>query len=604
MPVGTEASREPAGARVQIGAWTVEPALDRISSAASIVKLEPKAMSVLVFLADRAGEVVSRDALLAAVWPGVVVGDDSLTQVVIKLRKALGDAPESPSYIQTIAKKGYRLIAEVVRPAPAAPTTTLAQDPQAQCTTPAQSRQAQLATPAQSAQAQRTTLAQRAQVPHAVHVPWLAAMVIAALLLAAGIWGYQSGGVAGLHASKAPVASAQIATAQPTVGIKPFEVLGDDAQAALLAQGITADLVTDLSKVFGLWVIGVAPSYGQPGRQAGVEPQTTVSPIRYLVSGSVQRIEDVLRLQVHLTDMETGRQLWSERYDRAPGGFFTLQEELGRKILQTLPALVSEAELRRVARRYTGNLEAYEYFQRGQTALLARQKEENETARKMFRNAIGLDASFARAYAGLALTYAADYRNQWTPDGASALDRAFELATTAYQMDPDIAETYWVLAFVHMERRQHAQALQYLASAVQLYPSFADGYALMGGVKTYVGRPAETVPLLRTAMRLNAQAGSLYFLLLGRAYLFLGDTEQARFNLEQALARNPVDLEAHVYMAALGVAVGDKAAADWEAEQIRVLQPAFSIGRWLDTYPMTDAAQRSMLATALHSLGF
>src|SRR5688572_21406235 len=98
-----------------------------------------------------------------------------------------------------------------------------------------------------------------------------------------------------------------------------------------------------------------------------------------------------------------------------------------------LPAKVSEAELRRMAQRHTRSLEAYEYFQRGQAALLVRQKEENARAREMFRRAIALDAGFARAYAGMALTYAADYRNQWTADGAAALDRALELARTAHQ---------------------------------------------------------------------------------------------------------------------------------------------------------------------------
>src|SRR6185295_4313058 len=112
------------------------------------------------------------------------------------------------------------------------------------------------------------------------------------------------------------------------------------------------------------------------------------------------------------------------------------------------------------------NLEAYEYFQRGQSALVMRQKAENETAREMFRHAIGLDAAFARAYGGLALTYVADNRNQWAADGAAALDRAFELARTAHQINPDIPETYWVLAFVHVRRRQHEQALKYLQTAV------------------------------------------------------------------------------------------------------------------------------------------
>jgi DNA-binding winged helix-turn-helix (wHTH) protein/TolB-like protein/Tfp pilus assembly protein PilF len=556
---------------LRVGDWAVEPALNQLSAAGKTVKVEPKAMAVLVYLADRPGQVASREALLSAVWPGVVVGDDSLTQVVIKLRKALGDAPEKPAYIQTISKGGYRLIAPVVRSEEIA--------------------SALVRPDAEFLYAERKR-----------RVPWIVGAGIAALLLAAaGVWWVKGERGTGVPPAQVPMANAEAArTAQPTVAIRPFEALGNDPQAVLLARGITADLVTDLSKVFGLSVIGVAPM----GSQAGGDTPTDTPPIRYLVSGSVQRVDERLRLHVHLTDAATGKQLWSERFDRALSGFFAIQEELGPKILQILPAKVSEAEMRRVAQRHTRNLEAYEHFQRGQSALLVRQRAENDTAREMFRRAIALDAAFARAYAGLALTYAADYRNQWTEDGAAALDRAFELARTAYQIDPDIAETYWVLAFVHMVRRQHEQALQYLETAVRLYPSYADGYALMGSINVYVGHPAETVRLLRTAMRLNPQAGSLYFLNLGRAYLFLGDLEQARVNLQHALSRNRVNLEAHVYMAALHVMAGDKAAAAWEAEEIRTLQPGFSSRGWLETYPMTDVTQKTKLVQALGTLGF
>jgi TolB-like protein/DNA-binding winged helix-turn-helix (wHTH) protein/Tfp pilus assembly protein PilF len=567
MPVATESA--PAPGRLQVGDWIVEPALNQISAAGRIAKLEPKAMAVLAYLADRPGQVVSREALLSAVWSEVVVGDDSLTQVVIKLRKALGDVPEKPAYIQTISKGGYRLVAPVVR------SETIASGP------------VRPDTPSLPAERKRRLL-------------WMAGAGIAAVLLAAaGVWWIQ--GERAAAPARVPGAGTDAArTAQPTVAIRPFEALSNDPQEVLLAKGITADLVTDLSKVFGLWVIGAAPVDGQAGGEAPGE----APPVRYLVSGSVQRVGKGLRLHVHLTDAETGKQLWSERYDRALDGFFAIQEELGPKILQMLPAKVSEAEMRRVAQRYTRNLEAYQYFQRGQSALIVRQRAENETAREMFRRAIALDAAFARAYSGLALTYTADYRNQWTGDGAAALERAFEMARTAHQIDPDIPETYWVLAFVHMERRQHEQALRYLETAVRLYPSYADGYALMGGVNTYVGRPADAVPLLRTAMRLDPQAGHLYFLNLGRAYLFLGDLEQARVNLEQALSRNPVNLETHVYMAALHVTAGDKAAAVWEAEEIRALQPSFSSRGWLETYPMTDAAQKAKLVKALGELGF
>jgi Tfp pilus assembly protein PilF len=143
-----------------------------------------------------------------------------------------------------------------------------------------------------------------------------------------------------------------------------------------------------------------------------------------------------------------------------------------------------------------------------------------------------------------------------------------------------------------------------LETAVRFYPSFADGYALMAGIKTYIGRPAEAVPLMRRAMRLNPQAGHLYFLNLGRAYLALGDLEQARVNLEHALSRNLVNLEAHIYMAALHVMAGDNASAAWEAEEIRALQPGFSSRGWLETYPMTDAGQKEKILGLLATLGF
>jgi DNA-binding winged helix-turn-helix (wHTH) protein/TolB-like protein/Tfp pilus assembly protein PilF len=567
MLVGTESSSPPGRTTLQIGDWAVEPALNQLSAAGKTVKLEPKAMAVLVYLADRPGQVVSRETLLSAVWPGVVVSDDALTQVVIKLRKALGDAPDKPAYIQTISKGGYRLIA---------PVALLPESPSAPSLGPA------------DLVARKRRLALMAGAGFA-----------ALLLVGTGAWWIKVGAINAVPSDSAatPSAGADRAT-QPTVAIKPFEALGDDPRAILLARGITADLATDLSRIFGLWVIGGASVDGQ------ADGETRASPIHYLVSGSVQRVDDRLRVHVYLTEGATGKRVWSERFDRAASGLFAIQEELGPKLLRVLPAKVSEAEMKRVAQRYTRSLEAYEYFQRGRAALLIRRKAQNEAAREMFRRAIELDAAFARAYAGLALTYAADYRNQWTDDGAAALDRAFDLARTAYQMNPDIPETYWVLAFAHVERRQHAQALQYLGTAVRLYPSFADGYALMGGVNTYVGDPTESVRLLRTAMRLNPEAGHLYFLLLGRAYLFLGDLEQAAVNLEHALSRNPENLETHVYLAALHVTAGDKAAAAWEAEEIRALQPRFSSRSWLETYPMTDETQKARLMQALGELGF
>ena len=567
MPDGAETAGVAGVEKLQVGEWTVEPALNQLSAAGRSAKLEPKAMALLCYLADRPGQVVSREGLLSAVWPGVVVGDDSLTQAMIKLRKALGDTADAPNYIQTIPKGGYRLVAPVVTSAQAATAVFEA-------------------SPGVADRKRRPTIS------------WVvAASLAAAIAGAVGLW--WAFGERGIPDKVVTVDTEATRAAQPAVQIKPFEALGDDPQARLLARGVTADLVTDLSKVFGLSIITDVPSGGRAGEEAAAQG----FPARYLVSGSVQRIEDRLRLQVHLTDALTGKQLWSERFERTAASLFALQDELVPKLLQTLPAKVSEAELRRVAQHHTRSLEAYEYYQRGQMALLVRRQEENELARDMFGRAIALDASFALAYAALAHTYVLDHRNQWTGNRAASLERAFELARTAHEINPDVRETYWVLALVHLERGEHGKALDYLETALKLYPSFADAYALMGGIHAYSGQPASTLPLLRTAMRLNREGGYLYFLILGRAYFALGDIEQARINLRHALQRNPVNLEARVYMAAALAAAGEKSDAAWEAEEIRALQPGFAHRTWLSTHPLTDVKVRARLAQALAALG-
>ncbi|MGZ5098881.1 MAG: winged helix-turn-helix domain-containing protein, partial [Usitatibacter sp.] len=190
MPVGTESPPAPGKERLRVGDWAVEPALNQLSAAGKTVKLEPKAMSVLVYLADRPGQVVSREALLAAVWPGVLVGDDSLTQVVIKLRKALGDVPENPAYIQTISKGGYRLVAPVLRSEEIASTTVRPDS--------------------KSLHADRVR-----------RVRWIPGAGIAALLLAAAAaWWINGERVTVVPPGPVPMASVEAArTAQPTVAI-------------------------------------------------------------------------------------------------------------------------------------------------------------------------------------------------------------------------------------------------------------------------------------------------------------------------------------------------------------------------------------------------
>ncbi|MEO8187110.1 MAG: tetratricopeptide repeat protein, partial [Burkholderiaceae bacterium] len=173
----------------------------------------------------------------------------------------------------------------------------------------------------------------------------------------------------------------------------------------------------------------------------------------------------------------------------------------------------------------------------------------------------------------------------------------------AQLIDPDIPDVYWALGFVHVQSQRHDQAIKSLQHAIELNPSYADAYAFMGGIYTYVGQPEKSIPLLRMALRLNPDGGSLYFLLLGRAYLFENDIEQALINLREGLARNPDNVETRVYLAAALVAAGNLAAAEWEADEIRAHEAGFSTRRWLETYPLTSKRHKERLLELLAKAG-
>lgn len=514
-------------------------------------------MALLLHLVENAGHTVSREQLFEALWPGVVVSDDTLTQAVIKLRKALGDSARNPRYIETIPKRGYRLCAKI----DAVPGLAGG-------------------VPARSVTSSRTT-------------GYLALLLLLLALGTLAIYATRDGTRGDTRST--PVAGAVQGDGPPSLTVQPFAMLGDDASQAYLAQGLTLDLITDLSKLSGLLVIGSRSIMGQTPEA----PEALA--VRYRVAGEVQRVGDQIRIHVHLLDAASGRQIWSERYDRAFENLFELQEEISHKIVSTLSLRVNAEEKRRLARRYTHSVQAYELFLRAQALLLVRQQAENEQARRYLREAIAIDPSFARAYGGLALSFAADFRNQWTVQRRDALDKARAMARTALEIDPEIPEVYWVLAYVSAQQRQHEKALGLLRKAVSLDRSFADAYALMGGIMTYIGQPRETPGLLRTAIRLNPDAGYLYYLLLGRAYCLLGDWEQALINLNEALERNPSNLEAHIYLAVTLESHGDHEGAIWEKQEILAIQPDFDAVAWFDTYPMTGQDQiRQMLSALAH----
>lgn len=302
---------------------------------------------------------------------------------------------------------------------------------------------------------------------------------------------------------------------------------------------------------------------------------------------------------MHLIESDRRTVLWSARYERARADYPQLQADVVRGIAETLSVQVSDEERRRLARRYTYSMEAYDYFLRAQSSLHERTAENNALARAMYRQALAVDPGFARALAGLALTYAMDHRYQWPSDVQHPLDRALVLAREALSLEQEIPEVHWVLAYVYSQQQENDKARKAVAPALALNPNYADGYALLASLYVNAGQPEQALPLIRKALRLNPWGGYQYLLILGRTYYYLGRNEQAAQVFERARVQNPTLTDVLVYLQAVYRRLGRHDDADWMREELQALDPDFDSQRWLSTHPLWDQRLRRALLSDL-----
>ena len=537
---------------LRLGESIVRPDTGEIRNESGVSHLEPKSMAVLLYLVERHKEVISREELLDAVWPGIHVGDDSLTAAIIKIRRALGDDARSPTHIETIPKRGYRLISRLgVSEGHDQAVSAIIADLKA-------------------------TGSEKRLLP-----------ALAILVAVLGIALYSA-----FPSEDLPEPQATVADTLAVIEVMPFSNVSGDAAQEYLALGISDTILNDLANNSKLSVRQVLANTSPP------------TPADYILQGSVARMGDNLRIVARLLDGDDGKVLRALQFDKNFEDLLAIEDEIRENVLTEIAGTIDARAKSRRARGYTENVAAYDLFLQAQSQLLVRTAPTNSVAQGLYREAIATDETFARAYGGLALSYAAEYRNGWVEDGDTALENAMKFAQTAVGISPDLPEQHWVIGYVLTQQRQFEEAATHLKRAIQISPGFADAYALLGGIETYRGKPESSIPLLHEALRMNPNAGYLYFLLLGRAYYFLGDYEQAHINLSEALGRNPESVEARLYFSAtlLNLDRGDE--AKWEAMEVLGIEPGFSLTAWGETYPMNRGDQLERLLADLSLAGF
>ncbi len=578
--------RLPTGVSV-FGPFHFERRTGRLSRSDAEIHLTPRAANVLRCLIAHPGEVVSKDELFAQVWKDVNVTDDALLQVVSALRKALGDDPRRPEYIQTVTGEGYRFIAEVSEAGVEdAPAPGLAGVPGPVAELPGLGTR-------QAAAPEETT------VSHAGDgKPWSRRRIVAGLALtvvAATLLGWALLNANNWRWPGSPE--------RRSIAVLPFTNLSGDPEQDYFSDGLAEELVGVLSAIDGLRVAARTSSFVFKGQNRDVREIAQQLDVGHVLEGSARRQGDRVRITTRLIDASSGFELWSEIYDREQSDLFAIQQDIATRVADALTIPLMGERASRVAQPPTDNLDAYEAYLQGRYFLARYTADAFRAAARSFQRAIDIDPDFAAAHVGLADAYLLQNRYGSMPLGEAltlaepAIERALQLdariaeahamrglalqrqgdidgAKAAYEraldLDPDSARTYqlyWWTMFLQegntdftLELVAHAlradplspvqnenfgwslfeagrfdEALAYFEKSIELEPSFSFGYMALGGYWRAKGDLEAAVEAYRKALSLSPE-NPLLRRNLGNLLAQLGQTDESLELLEQMLA--------------------------------------------------------------------
>jgi adenylate cyclase len=326
---------------------------------------------------------------------------------------------------------------------------------------------------------------------------------------------------------------------KPSIAVLPFDNLSDDPKQEYFSDGLTEQIITNLSKLPSLFVIARNSTFTYKGKPVKVKQVSEELGVRYVLEGSVQKSGDRVRITFQLVDAITGHHLWAERYDRELGDVFALQDEITMKVLTALQVKLTGGEQVRIAARNTDNINAYLKFMQAAHHLRKTHQEGNIMARKLGEEAIALDPNFSNPYKLLAWTHLEDVWFGWSKSPRESFKKAVELAEQSLALDNTNANTVALVGHLSVMKRQHEKAIVEGERSIALEPNSANSYMLLATTLRFSGRAAEAIPLLKKAIRLEPYTPATFYYQLGMAYNFTGQYDEAIAVLKKALKRTP-----------------------------------------------------------------
>ncbi|MGR9275447.1 adenylate/guanylate cyclase domain-containing protein [Rhizobium leguminosarum] len=363
---------------------------------------------------------------------------------------------------------------------------------------------------------------------------------------------------------------------RPSVAVLPFINVSGDTEHDHLAEGLTDDLITELSKVSGLFVIARHSVFAIQDSVGKIQDVAAELGVQYVLEGTLQRAGPRLRINVKLIDAVTGLSLWAERYDRQYADLFAVQDDVIGKIISALSVKLSARERDQLARIPTENLEAYDYYMRAeQEGFIFRDVDTYRRTLSFYQKAIDLDPGFANAHAGIARVAVDVWRNDYNYLWSAAVARkiAYDAAGQALKLDPNNARAHTVLALLQWVDGRETEAANSAKMAVAMQPNDAEAAANLALILVHTGSSGQAVAEMEKALRLDPSPASSFQLLAGIVFYTAGDDRRAISLIEPTLAGLPKVEPAREYLAAAYADQGNETKAAAETAKLLELFP-------------------------------
>jgi adenylate cyclase len=389
----------------------------------------------------------------------------------------------------------------------------------------------------------------------------------------------------------------------PSIAVMPFINLSNDPEQEYFSNGITEEIINSLSKTPKLLVIDRGSTFAYKGKTGDLRRISRDLGVQYILTGSVRKAGDRVRVNAQLIDAGRGEHIWAERYDREIKDLFALQDEITLRITQALQIKLTEGEQARIYGKGTDSLDAYLKWLQGQAFLIRGNKENNALARRLFEDAIRSDPDWAQSYVLLGWTYLVELLSGWSSSPQSSLEEAINLVRKSLSLDDSLPGPHGLMSQIHLYKRQHEEAIAEARKAVTLAPGFAFAYTWLGTALMYAGRSHEAINSLEKATRLNPFPPAYWMRDLGEAYRMAGRYTEAVAAFKRAIQANLHYVEAYVGLACTYALMDRLSDAEEAASEVLRIDPDFSVQDYAKLIPYKEDKDLKCVIEALSKAG-